>query len=344
MRASTWRREKLSNGFRARLQRPATSPHSAFSQIVGRVFAADDDKPDHARVVIISERLWRARLHSDRAIAGQALRINGLPYTIVGIMPKTFDPLLSKSNIWVPAAFTPAQLADYDDHYLSVMGRLQPSVILTQSELNVIALRLQQRHPIDDKERGFRVIALTPALVGDQRSVLRMMLGAVGFVLLIACANIANLQLARARGRQKEIAVRASLGASPQRIVRQLLAESLVLGLASAIVGVSFAFWGVSWIVVNGPGGVPRLDQASVDANSLVFAGAVALFSSLLFGVAPALRSASTRLSEVFKESAGRSTGIEFEVFSSGEFALALMLMAGAELLIRSAVLVPVSE
>jgi putative ABC transport system permease protein len=313
--------------------------------IVGRVFTADDDKPDHARVVIISERLWRARLHLEGAIAGQALRINGLPYTIVGIMPKTFDPLLSKSDIWVPAAFTPAQLADYDDHYLSVMGRLQPGVTLTQaqSELNVIALRLQQQHPIDDKERGFRVISLTTSLVGDQRSVLRMMLGAVGFVLLIACANIANLQLARARGRQKEIAVRAALGASPQRIVRQLLAESLVLGLASAIVGVLFAFWGVSWIVANGPGGVPRLDQASVDASSLVFAGAVALFSSFLFGLAPALRSASTRLSEVFKESAGTSSGKRDRIRSVlvvGEFALALMLMAGAGLLIRSALLV----
>ena len=166
------------------------------------------------------------------------------------------------------------------------------------------------------------------------------MLGAVAFVLLIACANIANLQLARARTRQKEMAVRAALGASPRRIVRQLLAESVVLGIASGALGVFLAYWGVAWIVANGPARVPRLAQASVDATTLAFACAVTLLSSFLFGLAPALRSASTRLTEAFQERGATSGGSRDRVRSvlvAGEVALALILMAGAGLLIRSA-------
>ncbi len=313
--------------------------------IAGRVFTADEDKPGHGQVAVISERLWRTHLHADRAVVGRGLRVNGVTYSVVGVMPKTFDPLLDKSDLWFPEAFTAQRLADHDNHFLDVMGRLKPGVSLTQaqSELNVIALRLQNQYPIDDKDRGFRLVPLTTALLGDERSALRMMLGAVGFVLLIACANIANLQLARARTRQREMAVRAALGASPLRIVRQLLAECLVLGLASGAVGVVLAYWGVSWIVANGPATVPRLDQASVDAGTLGFACAVTLFSSFLFGLAPALRLTSTRLSEAFQERSGSSSGGRDRVRSvlvAGEVALALMLMAGAGLLIRSALLV----
>jgi putative ABC transport system permease protein len=313
--------------------------------IAGRVFTADEDKPGHGQVVVISERLWRTHLHADRAVVGRALRVNGMTYTIVGVMPRTFDPLLDKSDLWIPEAFTAQRLADHDNHYLDVMGRIKPGVSLAQaqSELNVIALRLQHQYPIDDKDRGLRLVPLTTALLGDERSVLRMMLAAVGFVLLIACANIANLQLARARTRQKEMAVRAALGASPLQIVRQLLAECVVLGIAGGVVGVLLSYWGVSWIVANGPATVPRLDQASVDAGTLGFACAVTLFSSFLFGLVPALRSASTRLSEAFQERGGSSSGGRDRVRSvlvAGEVALALMLMAGAGLLIRSAVLV----
>jgi putative ABC transport system permease protein len=313
--------------------------------ILGRAFTADEDKPAAPRVAVISEKLWRTRLHADPTIVNQPIRLNGISYTVVGVMPKTFDPLLSNTAIWVPQAFSPQQLADHDDHYLSVIGRLKPgvSIAAAQSEANVIAQRLAQQYPLDDKDRGLRIQPLTTALFGDQRAVMKLLLTAVGFVLLIACANIANLQLARSRSRQKEMAVRAALGASPRRIIRQLLVESIVLGLVSGVVGVLIAFWGVWWIVAKGPAGVPRLDQATVDGKTLIFACGVALLSSFLFGFAPALRAASTRLSEAFKEGIGTSSGSRDRVRSIlvvGETALALTLMAGAGLLIRSAIIV----
>jgi putative ABC transport system permease protein len=313
--------------------------------IVGRVFTGDEDKPGHGQVAVVSERLWRAHLHADSAILGHPVRINGLPYTVVGVMPKTFDPLLSGSDIWIPEAFTPQKLADHDNHYLNVIGRLKPEVSLAhaQAELNMIALRLQKAYPIDDKERGLVITPLTTVLLGDQKVALWMMLAAVGFVLLIACANIANLQLVKARTRQKEIALRAALGASPQRILRQLLTENLVLGLASGVAGVLLAFWGVSWIVAKGPAEVPRLAEASIDATTLAFACGITLFASLLFGLAPALRSASSQLSEAFKEGAGTSSGSRDRVRNVlvvVEVALALILMAGAGLLVRSALFV----
>ena len=306
--------------------------------IAGRVFTADEDRPGQAPVVVISERFWRTRLHADPSIIGKPIRVNGLPTSVLGVMPRSFDPLLSNSDLWVPAAFTPAQLADHDDHYLNVMARLKSGVAVAQaqSELELIAHRLQQQYPLDDADRSFRLQPLANALLGDQRLSLRMMLAAVGFLLLIACANIANLQLARARGRQREIAMRAAL-------VRQLLAENVVLGLAGGVAGVLLAYWAVSWIVAHGPAEMPRLDQSRIDASTLAFACAVALLSSLLFGLAPALRSASARLNEAFKSATGTVAGSR-DPFRSllvvGEVSLALMLMVGAGLLIRSALLV----
>ena len=313
--------------------------------IAGRVFTGNEDRPGQAPVVVISERFWRTRLHADPLSVGKPIRVNGLPTIIVGVMPKSFDPLLNKSDLWVPAAFTPAQLADHDDHYLNVMARLKSGVTIpqAQSELELIAHRLQQQYPLDDADRSFYIQPLANALLGDQRLSLRMMLAAVGFLLLIACANIANLQLARARARQKEIAMRAALGASANRIVRQLLAENIVLGLAGGIAGVFLAYWAVWWISIHGPAEIPRLDESRIDASTLAFACVVALLSSFLFGLAPALRSASTRLNEAFKSASGVVGGSRDRVRSLlivGEVALALMLMTGAGLLVRSALLV----
>src|SRR6185312_6523717 len=222
-------------------------------------------------------------------------------------------------------------------------GRLKDGMALPQAraEMNVLAARQAQAYPIDDKDRGFTLTPLAEALVGDQRVTLFTVLCAVGFVLLIACANIANLQLARARSRYKEIAVRAALGAAPARIVRQLLAENLVLGGASAILGVLLAVAGVKWLVANAPAGVPRIADARLDVRALLFASALALLASLLFGMVPALRSAAVRLTEAFNMLASRSGMGRDRVRGAlvvAEIALALMLMAGAGLMVRSAV------
>jgi putative ABC transport system permease protein len=311
----------------------------------GRWFTAAENEPGHEQVVILSERLWRDRFHAEPSMVGQTIRINGLPTTVVGIMPADFDPLLSRTELWLPAAFTPAQLANHDEHYLTCIGRLKPrvSVEQAQSELDVIAKRLQTRFPIDDKERGFNIEPITQALLGDQRVALYTIVAAVGFVLLIACANIANLQLARARGRQKEIAIRVALGATPQRIVRQLMAENVVVGLISAVLAVVLAFWGETWLLAVAPADVPRIEQAHIDGVALAFACGIALLSSFLFGLAPALRSASAHMAQAFKEAAAATSAGRDRVRSAlvvAEVALALVLLVGAGLLIRSAMAV----
>jgi putative ABC transport system permease protein len=313
--------------------------------IAGRVFSPDEDRPGHSQVAVISERLWHTHFHGDSAIVGQTIRMNGLFYTVIGVMPHSFDPLLEKSDMWIPAAYTSQQLADHDNHYLTVVGRLRPgrTPAAAQAELSLIAQRLQQQFPIDDKERDLNLSPLTTVLLGDQKLMLWMLLAAVGCLLVIACANIANLQLARARSRKKEIAMRAAVGASARRIVQQLLTESVVLSTIGGLAGVFLAYWGVSWIRAHGPANVPRLDQATVDRIVLLFACSVTLVSGLLFGLAPALRAASVRLTDAIKEGAGGLSGRRDRVQSVlvvAEIALALMLIAGAGLLIRSALFV----
>jgi len=310
--------------------------------IAGRVFTNGEDQPGQAPVVVVAERLWRRRFHADPAILGQTLRVNGEPFAVIGVMPKTFDPLLQSSELWLPAAFTPQQLANHDLHYLSVVCRLKPGVQLpeAQSELNVIAQRLQQQFPMDDKDRGLGATPLANALLGDQKLTLRILLASVGFLLLIACANIANLQLARSQSRRKEMAVRTALGGTVSRMVTGLLVDNFVIGGISGLVGVLLAYGGVAGIVAKGPADVPRLAQSAVDARALAFAAAVSLFASFLFGLVPALRSASPRLMVAIKEGPGTSSASRDRVQSVlvvGEIALALMLMTAAALLIRSA-------
>jgi putative ABC transport system permease protein len=312
---------------------------------LGRDFAAEEDQPGQDAVVMLSDRLWRRRFGADRSIVGRQVRLEGRPYTVIGVMPGSLDYTLYDEELWVPIAFTPERLAMHDEHYLTVLGRLKPGVTQQQlaAELDVIARDLAQRYPQENHQRGLEAKSLHEELVREYRPRLYVLLGAVGFVLLIACANIANLLLARAAARSHETAIRAAVGAGRGHILRQALAESLVLAAAGGVLGVFAAYWGVTGLVAIGPADVPRLAQARVDGAVLGFAMLVTLMSGLVFGLAPALRMAANFPHQALKEggramgSAGRRDRLRSTLVVA-EIALALVLLTGAGLLIRTGI------
>jgi putative ABC transport system permease protein len=312
---------------------------------LGRDFAAEEDQPGHDGVVVLSDRLWRRRFGADRSIVGRQVRLEGRPYTVIGVMPGSLDYTVHDEELWIPIAFTSEQLALHDEHYLTVLGRLMPGVPQQQlaAELDVIARDLAQRYPQENNQRGLEVKSLHDELVREYRPRLYVLLGAVGFVLLIACANIANLLLARAAARSHETAIRAAVGAGRGHIVRQALAESLVLAAAGGALGMFAAYWGVTGLVAIGPADVPRLAQARVDGAVLGFAMLATLVSGLVFGIAPALRMAANFPHQALKEggramgSAGRRDRLRSTLVVA-EIALALVLLTGAGLLIRTGI------
>jgi predicted permease len=309
----------------------------------GRVFTKDEDQPGSEQVVVLSHRLWTRRFAGDPGIVGRVLRLNGRPYEVIGIMPAGFDYTTTSEELWVPIAFTPERRAQHDEHYLQVYGRLATGASREQaaSELQEAARQLRTAFPRDNPELAFTLMSAFEELVGDYPRRLFTLLGAVGFVLLIACGNIANLLLARGAARAGELAIRAALGAGRGRIVRQLLTESLVLALVSAAAGLALAAWGVRALLAAAPQGVPRLEQTSLDPSVLGFTAILAIVCAVLFGVAPAVRAARTDVQTVLKEG-GRGTamgGVRDRlrtVLIVAELALALLLLVGAGLLIRS--------
>jgi putative ABC transport system permease protein len=309
----------------------------------GRVFTAAEDQPGREQVVVLSHRLWTRRFNADPAVVGRQLRLNGQPYDVIGIMPAAFDFTSQSEELWVPIAFTAQRKATHDEHYLQIYGRLRPEATREQamSELQASADRLRRDFPRDDAELGFTVVTALEDLVGDYPRRLFTLLGAVGFVLLIACGNIANLLLARGAARAGELAIRSALGAGRARIVRQLLTESIVLALVSAAAGLALAAWGIRALVAVAPDGVPRLEQASLDPMVLAFTMVVALLAAILCGVAPALRAARTDVQTVLK-AGGRGAGMGGvrdrlrTTLIVAELAIALVLLVGAGLLIRS--------
>ena len=316
----------------------------ATAPVLGRVFTAEEDQPGREQVVVLSHRLWTRRFGKDPSIVGRPIRLNGRHYEVIGVMPAHFDYTAQSEELWVPIAFTAERKATHDEHYLQAYGRLGPGATAQQalSELTRNAADLRVKFPLDDAELGFSVIGALDELVGDYRRRLFIMLGAVGFVLLIACGNIANLLLARGAARSGELAMRAALGAGRGRIVRQLLTESAVLAALAGTAGLALAWWGVRALVAVAPPGVPRLEQTTVDPVVLAFTLGVALLSAVLFGLAPALRAARTDVQMVLKEggrgaSAGRVRDRLRTSLIVAELALALMLLVGAGLLIRSA-------
>ncbi len=311
---------------------------------VGRSFTADDQRAD-PHVAVISHGLWQERFGGEQRAVGSIVRMNGDAYRVIGVMPAGFDfpsALIGEHvDLWTPLVWTPAEV-QRGLRRLGITARLEPGVSIEQAQrdASAIAARLAAAFPAENKNVAFRVVPLQEEIVGSSQHLLLVLFGAVAMVLLIACANVANLTLARAQNRQKEIHLRAALGAGRTRIVRQLFTESIVLAAGGGVVGVLVAVWLTAAIVALGPEGLPRVGEISVDTPVLIFALGASTFAAVLFGLIPAIRMARGRPAEMLSAS-GRSTPHREQRRARSfiivvEMALALVLLAGAGLLLRS--------
>jgi putative ABC transport system permease protein len=309
--------------------------------LLGRDFVAEDDRPGATPAVIISHEFWTRRFGNDQSIAGKQIALNNQSYTVVGVTPPGFQFGLD-SDVTIPIGLSAERFkARGADPGITVVARLKPNVSQQQAETetNVIYARLEQQYPESNTGRRAYLISLHENFVGDVRQPLMILLGSVGLVLLIACANVANLLLVRASSRRREMSVRVALGANRWRIIRQLLTESLILAFIGAALGILLAHWGTSFIASQLPAGIPRLNEASVDVPVLAFTLGVSLVTGLLFGLAPALQASRLNLTEALKEGDRGSSGGRQPLRSLlviGEVALTLTLLVGAGLLIQS--------
>jgi putative ABC transport system permease protein len=310
---------------------------------LGRTFTPEENSEPF---VVLSDGLWSRRFSSDPRVIGKTLTLNGTNFTIVGVMPAQFDFPGQEVVLWVTLSQAMSGSPNYansrTNHSFCVAARLKDGVTLkqAQTEMDVVASRLKQQYPETNANLGVSVIPLYEQVVGNVRPAMLVLLGAVAIVLLISCANVANLLLARAVAREREFAVRMALGASRWRLIRQLLTESLLLAVLGGSVGVLLAMWGISSLTRLDSGDVPRLDQVSVDGVVLGFTLAVTILSGIIFGIAPAL-SAKADLSVALKDSGKGAIGTRRgqrlrSVFVVSEIALALILLVSAGLMIRS--------
>ncbi len=308
----------------------------------GRTFVPEEFREGNDRVVVLSHGAWQRRFGSDPKVVGQTIQLDKQPFTIVGVLPPHVKFPADK-EIWVPRTFTEEDREDRFGTRFVVIGRLKAGATLAQaaSDLNAISAQLAQENPRSNADSSVTAVPLPEQITGPVRPALLILLGAVVFVLLIACANIANLLLVRGAERGREFAIRAALGAGRARLIRQLITESVVLALIGGGCGILLAQWGVDLLLAFSPANLPRLDEVSLDASVLGFAVCISVLTALAFGLAPAIRFSKPDLQESLKEGGRSATAGLFRhrfrnVLVVTEIALALVLLVGAGLLIRS--------
>jgi putative ABC transport system permease protein len=310
--------------------------------ILGRVLSPEEDQPGRSHVVVLSYRLWQEHFGGDPGIVGHDINLDGQPYLVAGVMPSNFQfPDFAK--MWTPMAWTDQERAVRGEHHSIVIARLKPGVDLNQAqaEMNTISDRLQQQYPDDDKGWGAVVVPMQQDLVSDVRSALLVLLGAVAFVLLIACVNVANLALAKTFSRQKEIAIRTALGATSARILRQILTETVLLALSGGALGLAFAHFAVRFIVAFLADKLPQSVEVGLDSKVLIFTAIISVVTGIVAGVLPAWRLTRRDVNEALKQGLGRTDADAGghrtrSVLVVSEVALSLMLLIGAGLMIRS--------
>jgi len=322
---------------------PAVFSLLGVSPVLGRAFDPEDEKPGRERSAILSWELWQRRFGGDRSIVGRHLKCEGGERTIAGVMPRGFRFPLSRSvDVWTPLVLDAHALENRGAHWLGVVARRKPDVSLAQAQadLAAIAAKLEAAYPAKNKGWGVILMPLSESAMGGAKKPLLLLLGAVAFVLLIACVNVSNLLVARGLARRREVAIRSALGAARSRLVRQLTTESLVLALMGGALGSLFAVWGAEALVALSSGSLPRTAEVAVDARVLLFALAVSLATAAISGLWPALRATRGAGAEPLREGQGGTlppgAAVARRFLLVAELALTLVLLSGAALLMRS--------
>lgn len=310
--------------------------------MMGRTFIPEEDENGKDMVAILSYGLWQRRFAADPDILGKTVSLNNANRVIIGVMPADFHFPEKDTEMWIPVAPPPQLKANRNAIWIQAIGRLKPGVTIeqAQSDMSSVSDRIIEQNP---SQEGYRanIVSYHQQIVGNVRPALLVLLGAVAFVLLIACTNVANLLLSRAAAREREVAIRTAVGASRTRLVRQFLTESALLAIIGGAIGVALAYWGLDILVALAPSDVPRLDQIRIDGRVLIFSLGISILTGLVFGLVPALHASKANLNESLKEGGrGTTTGIQGRRVRNSlvvaEVAIALVLLIGAGLMIRS--------